>query len=151
MNKWLKENDRVTSAFSPILPPTTNPSENPCHHLQKRIETQPWATTSALPPLGQQPRPLTWASRPASSLLSRPPCLAPLWPALCVEAEGAVKTEGRARAPLLPPSRPAHCIQELLLNTSCCLGISRTLLCSHIDMPAPSPPQGLCPCSISLA
>ena len=62
--------------FLPSPHPQPIHQKSPCHHLQRRIGTQPWATTSAPTTPGPATVPLTWASRPASSLLSRPPCLA---------------------------------------------------------------------------
>ena len=120
------------------MPPPAKENRNPTlgHHLRSH---HPWASNRASH-LGQPPSLIP--ALPAS--MSGPLCLLSAW-----SQRGAVKTEGRAHTPLLPPSRAAHCIQELLPDTSVVLGFHALFsLCSHIDMPAPRPPQGLCPCSV---
>ena len=135
--------------FLPSPYPQPIHPKTPSHHLQNRIGIQPWVTTSAPTTPVPATTPLTWASRPASSLLSRPPCL----PRSACSPRGArgMMSKPRAEHALLcsPSSRAAHCIQELLPNISVVLGFHALFsLCGHVDMPAPRPPQGLCPCSV---
>ena len=103
MNKWLKENGHgITSAFSPIPLPTTNPSEN---------SISPPAKQNRNPTLGYHLCSHHPCASNHASHLGQPPSLIPALPAsmsapLCLlsawSQRDAVKTKSRARAPLLP-------------------------------------------------
>lgn len=136
----------VTSAFSPIAPPTTNPSENSIpppaeqnrnptlgHHLRSH---RPCAGNHASH-LGQPPSliPALLAS------MSAPLCLLSAW-----SQRDATKTEGRACPPLLPTLQGYSLHPGAAAQHLCCLGISCTFLslqpCKYAS---PSPTTGPLP------
>ena len=130
--------------------PTHNQAIRKLHPTTCRTESEsnPGSPPPLPLPLCQQPRLSPGpAAQPHPALLAS--MSAPLWLLSAWSRRGAIKTEGRACPTLLPALQGCSCIQEPLPNTSAVLGFHALFsLCGHVNMPAPHPPQGLCPCSI---